>query len=273
MLITFVKTYILQITLGINKLMEKGMALIKCKECGTEVSSKAKTCPKCGAKPAKKTSLITWFVLILIVYLVYSASQSSTSTSTSNHKKPASTEKLNVKVEEEEVVEEKIEEIKQKEVKTKVLTDWKTTSSKDEMTGKTSYYASSKVSYPRPMMKFPYSDVDSWIGVGCDGKDEWVYFGFSNDPNLTNTSTEDGYSVISTRLKWDDKVENVDLTQDWGSRFIHFRDDKKALSNLKNSKNIKLELQWHSQDKVYFNYSLRGSSKAIQEIQQKCSLL
>ena len=242
--------------------MEKGMALIKCKECGTEVSSKAKSCPKCGAKPAKKTSLITWFVLIIIAYLVYSASQSSNTTS--SYKKPASTEKSNIKPK--EVVEDKVVEIKPR-------TDWRTTSSTDEMTGKVTVYAASKTTYPVPTMKFPYSDVDSWIGVGCDGKNEWVYFGFSNDPNLTNTSTEDGYSAINTRLKWDDKVENVNLTQSWGSRFIHFSDDKKALINLKSAKAVKLELQWHSQDKVYFNYSLKGSSKAIQEIRQKCSSL
>jgi len=30
------------------------MALIKCKECGAEVSSKAETCPKCGARVATK---------------------------------------------------------------------------------------------------------------------------------------------------------------------------------------------------------------------------
>ncbi|WP_394854470.1 zinc-ribbon domain-containing protein [Shewanella xiamenensis] len=26
------------------------MALVKCKECGEQVSTKAKSCPKCGAK-------------------------------------------------------------------------------------------------------------------------------------------------------------------------------------------------------------------------------
>lgn len=243
--------------------MEKGMALIKCKECGTEVSSKAKTCPKCGAKPTKKTSLITWFVLILIVYLVYASSQGFESTPAKKQSnKPVEIAK-----------EKELETAKEKEPKPKISTDWSTTSSKDEMTGKVSVFAASKTAYPIPTMKFPYSDVKSWIGVGCDGENEWVYFGFSNDPNLTNTSTEDGYSLISTRLKWDDKVENVKLTQDWGSRFIHFREDKKALLNLKNAQNVKLELQWHSQDRVYFNYSLRGSSKAIQEIQQKCSSL
>lgn len=32
------------------------MALMKCKECGGPVSSEAKSCPKCGAKPPKRTS-------------------------------------------------------------------------------------------------------------------------------------------------------------------------------------------------------------------------
>lgn len=35
------------------------MALITCKECGGQVSSKAAACPKCGAKPPAKTSLGT----------------------------------------------------------------------------------------------------------------------------------------------------------------------------------------------------------------------
>lgn len=47
------------------------MALTKCKECGEEISKKAKKCPKCGS-PQKRTSLFTWFVLILILAWAYS---------------------------------------------------------------------------------------------------------------------------------------------------------------------------------------------------------
>src|SRR5690554_8166700 len=46
------------------------MALKNCKECGEKVSTKAKTCPKCGAKAPKKTSFLTWAVLVLIVFVV-----------------------------------------------------------------------------------------------------------------------------------------------------------------------------------------------------------
>lgn len=38
------------------------MALVKCKECGKDVSTAAKACPSCGAAPPKKTGLLTWIV-------------------------------------------------------------------------------------------------------------------------------------------------------------------------------------------------------------------
>ena len=38
------------------------MALVKCHECGNEVSTSAKACPKCGAKVKKKTGVLTSIV-------------------------------------------------------------------------------------------------------------------------------------------------------------------------------------------------------------------
>jgi hypothetical protein len=53
------------------------MALVKCKECGEQVSTEATTCPKCGAKAPKKKSLLTWIILIFIVLVVYNYFPSS----------------------------------------------------------------------------------------------------------------------------------------------------------------------------------------------------
>lgn len=49
------------------------MALNKCKECGGEVSDKAKTCPKCGA-PVKKSgvSVIAIVVAAFFILIVFS---------------------------------------------------------------------------------------------------------------------------------------------------------------------------------------------------------
>ncbi len=58
------------------------MALVKCNECGNDVSSEAAACPKCGAKPPKETSTATivvggFFALIVGSYVINSAEKSS----------------------------------------------------------------------------------------------------------------------------------------------------------------------------------------------------
>ena len=49
------------------------MALTKCKECGHDVSNKAKSCPKCGAPAPKRTSILTWIVAGILGLGVLSA--------------------------------------------------------------------------------------------------------------------------------------------------------------------------------------------------------
>jgi hypothetical protein len=207
------------------------MALVKCKECGEEISTKAKTCPKCAAKAPKKISLFTWFVLIAIVFVVYTANQAP---STSNKSKAFSTS-----------ASPKKSESTKKVAPPKPL--WVTSISKDEMTGKFSAYAHSPTAYPSKKMGFPYHDVDSWMGVGCDAKKEWVYFGFNVALNLTNDETKDGYNLIRTRIRWNDNVEDITLTQNWGAKFIHFRNDADAVSKIVASSTALLELKWHGQ--------------------------
>lgn len=59
------------------------MELIKCKECESEVSSKAETCPKCGARVASTAmgcgTLIGGIVLGVVIILAFSSILSSTS--------------------------------------------------------------------------------------------------------------------------------------------------------------------------------------------------
>lgn len=43
------------------------MALVACKECGAKVSTSAKACQACGAPPPKRTSLLAWFMVAVLV--------------------------------------------------------------------------------------------------------------------------------------------------------------------------------------------------------------
>ena len=50
------------------------MALVKCRECGKEISSEAKNCPNCGAKPKNKVAAGCAGVLVLLVFIIVIAS-------------------------------------------------------------------------------------------------------------------------------------------------------------------------------------------------------
>jgi hypothetical protein len=39
------------------------MALVKCKDCGSDISTSAAGCLKCGGKPPKRTSLLAWLAM------------------------------------------------------------------------------------------------------------------------------------------------------------------------------------------------------------------
>lgn len=51
------------------------MATVKCKDCGTEVSKRAKTCPKCGA-PMNRNGCVPWILgggVVLIIIAINGA--------------------------------------------------------------------------------------------------------------------------------------------------------------------------------------------------------
>jgi hypothetical protein len=50
------------------------MALVKCKECGAEVSTEAKACQKCGAKPPKKVGLLGWIAVLFVGFVAFRCS-------------------------------------------------------------------------------------------------------------------------------------------------------------------------------------------------------
>jgi len=237
------------------------MALVKCKECNEVVSTKAKNCPKCGADAPRKTSLFTWIAIIPFVIFVYSVVKAPTPVTT----------KSNILKDTKEIVEATPSPKSPLLKPTPPKPSWRTSESKDAMTGKFSAYAHSPKAYPTGKMSSPYSNIHSYMGVGCDSESEWVYFGFNRAPNLTGGDIKDGYNLIETRIKWGEKIVNVALTQDWGDKFISFRDDSRAISNISASKSGLLELQWYGEQTVYFDFTLNGSFKALSKIRALCS--
>ena len=119
-------------------------------------------------------------------------------------------------------------------------------------------------------MSFPYGDTKGWIGIGCDGENEWVYAGFTNEPNLLDTEIGDGYNSIRTRIKFDDEIETVNLVQTWSSKFLHFSNDKEIIEKIMKANTILLELNWYGEGSTYFRFNGGGSTSAINQIRESC---
>lgn len=231
------------------------MAMVKCKECKTDVSTKAEACPSCGAKMPKKTSMFTWLVLILIVAAVYGSLNTGGGSSGSSSTATASSSTSTA---------ERVAELQRERSR------WRVSETADKMTGKSQYFAMSGSVQPEESLGFPYSDLKSWIGMGCNGTKEWAFIGFNSAPNLTDDSTESGYNVVNARFKWDSVLSRERFTQTWGDEFLSFSDDVGAISKIAKSNSAMLELNWYGAGAIHFEYKFDGSSKAIAEARAKC---
>lgn len=64
------------------------MALIKCNECGSQVSSGAKMCPSCGARIKKRMGVLGWVGVFVAVSAVYHVLDAAGSGTTSGERAP-----------------------------------------------------------------------------------------------------------------------------------------------------------------------------------------
>ena len=147
------------------------MALIKCKECKSEVSNTAKACPKCGAKVPPKTGLITKLVAVVIgigaLGAIFGGSGNKTAQQTASVSAPA----------------------------TNPAGGWDYSVTADKMTGKPTKYSILK-STNSLNLKFPYSGQNhGYLQVRKkDGKAEDVIFHFDKGQSMCR-SYNDGCNV------------------------------------------------------------------------------
>jgi len=230
------------------------MTIVKCKECSKEVSTKANKCPHCGAKVTKPIGLLGYIFLGLFSFVFFNMVVSTDNDNYEPDPYPGSNANINVT----------------QKAKPKIKPVWSVKTKKDEMAGNIEAYATSISVGPKSKMEFPYHDISSSMGVGCDGSSEWAYFMFSSQPNLIGDVAEDGYSTLVTKIKWDESILRTKLIQKWGGDALHFSNGQSAINLISGSNKVLLELDWFGEGRVYFEYSLKGSSDAINKMRTKC---
>lgn len=87
------------------------MAIIKCHECGNQVSTEAKACPSCGAKVRKPAGIFGWAFAGSVILLVVMCSQ-QTSTTPAAAKATRTPEQVKAEEEEERLFQADVVKVK-----------------------------------------------------------------------------------------------------------------------------------------------------------------
>ncbi len=145
----------------------------------------------------------------------------------------------------------------------------------DPMSTIQSYYSASPSTTSLSRLSSPYSYVKSWIGVGCNARgDYWAFIGFT-DKNFTGGEWRYGHTEYFTKIKYDESLSKIHLIEaDNGRKFLNVAqgDTNAFIKGVMTSNKIITGVQWYGHDDVWFEYSMKGSSNAINAIFEKCDI-
>ena len=156
---------------------------------------------------------------------------------------------------------------------------WSTSSTTDVMTEVKSYHAISNQTVPIEPLGFPYSDVKTYMGLSCQPSNGFqVYFVF-NKTNIPNKRVKNGNWYIDARVKFDDNIDTYPLLLvEEAEDSLYFtnsslpvldiqkKTDRSILGRLLDSQSILLELEYHNNGYVYFQYDLNGRDEIIKTL-------
>lgn len=218
------------------------MAIKPCKECGGPVSDKADSCPQCGAKQKKKTSVLAWIGLILLVLAGVGTcadrSLESKSLTTNETSESVSTIETNQTPKE--------------------IENWVYKASKDEMRGIESKFAST-ISTTTVDFDFPYNGGSKLLlTLRKRGSEVDVMLNISKGQFLC------GISSCEAAFKFDDgPVQSITMSEpeSHSSDLLFVAYDKtesKIISQLRNSKKLVIEVPFYQEGKKQFTFDVSG---------------
>lgn len=218
------------------------MAINPCKECGGPVSDKAESCPQCGAKQKKKTSILAWVGLVLLVLMGIGMCAEKSTESKSSTQSPLT----------------EISQNQLTETKTEELKNWQYETSKDEMRGIESKFATT-VSTNTVDFDFPYNGGSKLIlTLRKRGKEVDVMVAVSKGQILCRIQN------CETAFKFDNGlVQSITMSEpeSHSSDLLFIAYDKtksKVISQLKNSKKLVIEVPFYQEGKKQFTFDVSG---------------
>lgn len=213
------------------------MSIKPCKECGAPVSDKAESCPMCGAKQPKVTSVLTWVCvgILGLAAIIWMYSDKALTASSGMVSTTQATESENVRPK-----------------------NWQYETSKDEMRGIESRFATT-VSANTVDFDFPYNGGSKLIlALRKRGSDVDVMVSITKGQILC------GVQNCEAAFKFDNsEVQSVTMSEpdNHSSDLLFIAYDKtesKIISQLKNSKKLVIEIPFYQEGRKQFTFDVSG---------------
>lgn len=209
------------------------MAIKPCKECGAPVSDKAESCPMCGAKQPKETSVLTWVCvgILGLAAIIWMYSDKTPSASPTVHAMEA-------------------EDAKPK--------NWQYKTTKDDMRGTTTSFATT-VSTNTVNFDFPYNGGSKLLlTLRETGNQKDVMVTISKGQILC------GIQWCDLSFKFDDgAVQSITMSEpdNHSSEMLFVVYDKtedKIINQIKSSKKLIVEVPFYQEGKKQFTFDVSG---------------
>lgn len=213
------------------------MSIKPCKECGAPVSDKAESCPMCGAKQPKGTSVLTWVCvgILGLAAIIWMYSDKAPTTSSGMVSTTQATESENARPK-----------------------NWQYEISKDEMRGIESRFATT-VSANTVDFDFPYNGGSKLIlALRKRGSDVDVMVSITKGQILC------GVQNCEAAFKFDNgEVQSITMSEpdNHSSDLLFIAYDKtesKIISQLKNSKKLVIEIPFYQEGRKQFTFDVSG---------------
>lgn len=143
--------------------------------------------------------------------------------------------------------------------------EWSTKTETDPIDEVLRAWAYSAPTAPRREMDFPYRDVRAYLTFGCKSGSEWAHILFVGGLGVV------GWDTIKARVRFDDgPPDQATFYERVGSDALHFAYDNWAIEKFLAHDRMLLELIWHSEGAVHFDFDLRGANSGIEHARTKC---
>jgi len=137
---------------------------------------------------------------------------------------------------------------------------------------KRAYVESKTVVSDRPM-DFPYTNTTATLNVVKNSSSTWAYIEFSQAPNVVGTDTQNGYHIIKANVYIDGVRETATMTQEWGSKTLHFRYPTWLIKKLRSCTDFRVNIRWHGDPGVVWSFKGTGFDSEYGSMQVKFNSL